>query len=128
NDQKLEFQYLEAKGTAPLNTPFWINTQYSSGNLADLHIINGIPDNDQGNIPEDIQPLILNKTIMAINKHSHRDKRGALGIAGCVGIPLLAIYNLVVQGRCNQLDKLVGANEFSHHDGEGKTQVVAGSA
>ncbi|PJG62154.1 hypothetical protein CV016_14060 [Yersinia kristensenii] len=128
NDQKLEFQYLEAEGTAPLNTPFWINTQYSSGNLADLHIINGIPDNDQGNIPEDIQPLILNKTIMAINKHSHRDKRGALGIAGCVGIPLLAIYNLVVQGRCNQLDKLVGASEFSHHDGEGKTQVVAGSA
>ncbi|MBW5815623.1 hypothetical protein H0I64_04935 [Yersinia kristensenii] len=128
NDQGLGFQYLEAEGTAPLNTPFWINTQYSSGNLADLHIINGIPDNDQGNIPEDIQPLILNKTIMAINKHSHRDKRGALGIAGCVGIPLLAIYNLVVQGRCNQLDKLVGASEFSHHDGEGKTQVVAGSA
>ncbi|PHZ34113.1 beta/gamma crystallin domain-containing protein, partial [Yersinia kristensenii] len=64
NDRGLGFQYLEAEGTAPLNTPFWINTQYSSGNLADLHIINGIPDNDRGNIPDNTQPLILNKTIM----------------------------------------------------------------
>ncbi|MFL4557173.1 beta/gamma crystallin domain-containing protein [Yersinia kristensenii] len=128
NHQSLGIQYLEAKGTAPLNTPFWINIQHSSDNLDDLHITNGIPDNDQGNIPENIQPLIVNKTIMAINKHSHRDKRGTLGVAGCFGIPLLAIYNLVVQGHCNQLDKLVGADEFSHHDGEGKTWVVAGSA
>ncbi|WP_145555303.1 beta/gamma crystallin domain-containing protein [Yersinia canariae] len=128
NNKNASFQYLEAKGTVPLNTPFWINTQNLSEDLADLYITNGIPDNDQGNMPENIQPLIVNKTIMAINKHSHRDRRGALGTVGCFGIPLLAIYNLVVQGRCNQLDKLVGADEFSHHDGEGKTRVVAGSA
>ncbi len=128
NGKQLGFQYIEAKGTAPLNTPLWINTRYSSEYLTDLYIANGIPDNDQGNMPENTPLLMVNKIIMAINKHSHRDKRGVLGIAGCVGIPLLAIYNLVIQGHCNQLDKLVGADEFSHHDGEGKTLVVAGSA
>ncbi|MGN1785163.1 beta/gamma crystallin domain-containing protein [Yersinia enterocolitica] len=128
NDNQLQFQYLEAKDTTPLNTPFWINSQYSPENLTDLYITNGISDNEQGDISENTQPLILNKTIMAVNKHSNRDKRGALGIAGCIGIPLLAIYNYVIQGHCNQLDKLVGKNEFSQHDGEGKTLVVAGSA
>lgn len=128
DNNKVQLQYLEAKGTKPLNTPFWINTKYSSEDSAELYITNGVSDNDQGLPPEDISPLILNKTIMAINKHSHRDKRGALGIAGCIGIPLLAIYNYVVHGRCNQLDKLVGINEFSHHDGVGKTLVIAGTA
>ncbi|ELI7943088.1 hypothetical protein RSG29_001669 [Yersinia enterocolitica] len=127
NDNQLQFQYLEAKDTTPLNTPFWINSQYSPENLTDLYITNGISDNEQGDISENTQPLILNKTIMAINKHSNRDKRGALGIAGCIGIPLLAIYNYVIQGHCNQLDKLVGKDEFSHHDGTGKTWVIAGS-
>ncbi|WP_432322755.1 beta/gamma crystallin domain-containing protein [Yersinia enterocolitica] len=128
DDHQLQFQYLEAQGTTSLNTPFWINSQYSPEDLANLYITNSISENEQGDMPENTQPLILNKIIMAINKDSHRDKRGALGIAGCVGIPLLAIYNYVVQGHCNQLDKLVGKNEFSHHDGEGKTLVVAGSA
>ncbi|WP_145543692.1 GNAT family protein [Yersinia frederiksenii] len=128
NGHQLQFQYLEAKATMPLNIPFWINTKYSPEDAAELYITNGVSDNDQGLPPEDTPPLILNKTIMAINKHSHRDKRGTLGIVGCIGIPLLAIYNYVVHGHCNQLDKLVGINEFSHSDGAGKTLVVAGTA
>nr|WP_241391318.1 hypothetical protein [Yersinia frederiksenii] len=127
NDGQLQFQYVEAKGTESLNTPFWISG-YSSDDATDLYITNGISEYDQDSSQQNLNPLILNKTIMAINKHSHRNKRGALGIAGCIGIPLLAIYNYVVHGRCNQLDKLVGINEFSNSDGAGKTLVVASSA
>lgn len=128
NNKNLQFQYLEANDTEPLNIPFWISTQYSPKNSVNLYITNGVSDNDQGLPPENIPPLILNKTIIAINKHAHRDKRGALGIGGCIGLPWLAIYNYVVQGRCNQLDKLVGINEFSHPDGAGKTLVIAATA
>ncbi|MCW6567165.1 hypothetical protein [Yersinia ruckeri] len=127
NDHNLQFQYLEAKGTEQLNIPFWINTQLSPDDLANLYISNGIPEDGQDPALQNINPLILNRAIIAINKHPHRDKRGALGIAGCFGIPLLAIYNYVVQGHCNQLDRLVGINEFSHPDGEGKTWVLSAS-
>ncbi len=127
NDGQLQFQYVEAKGTESLNTPFWISG-YSSDDATNLYITNGISEYDQDSSQQNLNPLILNKTIMAINKHSHRNKRGALGIAGCIGIPLLAIYNYVVHGRCNQLDKLVEINEFSNSGGAGKTLVVASSA
>ncbi|WP_120806247.1 hypothetical protein [Yersinia sp. IP36721] len=127
NDHGLQFQYLEAKGTKQLNIPFWINTQLSPDDLANLYISNGIPEDGQDPALQSINPLILNRAIIAINKPPHRDKRGALGIIGCLGNPLLAIYNYVVQGRCNQLDRLVGINEFSHSDGEGKTWVLTDS-
>ncbi|CNH39076.1 N-acetyltransferase GCN5 [Yersinia thracica] len=128
NDHQIQFQYLEAKGTEPLNTPFWINTKYSYESLPTLYISNGIPTDEEDSSPEHLTPLILNKTIIALNKHSQRSKRGFLGLAACVGIPALAIWNLVTHGHCNQLDKLVGMNEFAHDNGEGKTLVVAGPA
>ncbi|CNH63315.1 beta-gamma-crystallin [Yersinia kristensenii] len=128
NENSLQFQYLAAKGTEPLNTPFWINAKYSYEKLPTLYISNGIPTDDEDSSSEHLTPLILNKTIIALNKHPQRSKRGFLGLAACVGIPVLAIYNLVTHGHCNQLDRLVGMNEFSHDDGEGKTLVVAGPA
>ncbi|MDA5542603.1 beta/gamma crystallin domain-containing protein [Yersinia rochesterensis] len=128
NENSLQFQYLAAKGTEPLNTPFWINAKYSYEKLPTLYISNGIPTDDEDSSSEHLTPLILNKTIIALNKHPQRSKRGLLGLAACVGIPVLAIYNLVTHGHCNQLDRLVGMNEFSHDDGEGKTLVVAGPA
>ncbi|MGE4707577.1 beta/gamma crystallin domain-containing protein [Yersinia enterocolitica] len=126
NDHSLQLQYLAAKGATPLNIPFWINTKHLYEKLSTLYISNGIPTDKEDSSPEHLTPLILNKTIIALNKHPQRSKRGSLGIAGCVGIPVLAIWNLVTQGHCNQLDRLVGMNEFAHDDGEGKTLVVAG--
>ncbi|EKN3345672.1 GNAT family N-acetyltransferase [Yersinia ruckeri] len=127
NDHSLQFQYVEAKGTERLNVPFWINTKLSPDDLANLYIINGIPGEGEDPTLQNSNPLILNRAIIAINKHPHRDKRGALGIAGCFGLPLLAIFNYVIQGHCNQLDELVGINEFSRADGKGKTWVLTDS-
>lgn len=76
---------------------------------------------------DDRQPLTLQKVLMASHSEPHRTKRGTAGIIGCFLSGPLALYNLVAQGRCNQVESAWRHIKaiFSGHDSSDK--VVAGT-
>ncbi|MEY4921976.1 MAG: hypothetical protein RLY17_693 [Pseudomonadota bacterium] len=59
------------------------------------------------------KPLIIDKLVMTVEKKHDRTKRGFTGIAACWLVPLLNIYNYIIQGQCNQADRFItDAYEF----------------
>lgn len=76
---------------------------------------------------DDRQPLTLQKVLMATHREPHRTKRGTAGIVGCFLSGPLALYNLVTQGRCNQVESAWRHIKaiFAGHDPSDR--VVAGS-
>lgn len=112
----LSVQYVEATGTEMINQspmidfpwPYFgaAHTQLSIFNLSST-------------------PLALNNIVMTANTLNTRAKRGFISTLSCWGIPPLAIYNYVVQGRCNQLDTLTHKlTDFFH----GSSTKVAGQS
>ncbi|CNH01341.1 peptidase inhibitor family I36 protein [Yersinia pekkanenii] len=53
------------------------------------------------------KPLIIDKVVMTVEKEQGRVERGFIGMASCWLIPLLNIYNYIIQGRCNQAERFV---------------------
>ncbi len=45
--------------------------------------------------------------VLTVGKEHNRAERSTLGLATCWAIPILSIYNYIVQGHCNQADKFV---------------------
>lgn len=76
---------------------------------------------------DDRQPLTLHKVLMASHSEPHRTKRGTAGIVGCFLSGPLALYNLVIQGRCNQVESAWRHIKaiFAGHDSSDR--VVAGT-
>ncbi|CNJ38013.1 hypothetical protein HB991_19770 [Yersinia mollaretii] len=76
---------------------------------------------------DDRQPLTLQKVLMASHNEPHRTKRGTAGIVGCFLSGPLALYNLVTQGRCNQVESAWRHIKaiFAGHDASDR--VVAGT-
>ncbi|WP_261373741.1 hypothetical protein [Yersinia mollaretii] len=76
---------------------------------------------------DDRQPLTLQKVLMASHSEPHRAKRGTAGIVGCFLSGPLALYNLVTQGRCNQVESAWRHIKaiFAGHDASDR--VVAGT-
>ncbi|CNH63249.1 N-acetyltransferase GCN5 [Yersinia kristensenii] len=109
-------QYIESIGTNMTNSspmidfhwPFtgWSSTQLSILNFSDT-------------------PQILRNITMTANTNNTRVKRDLISKLACWGIPALAIYNYVVQGRCNQLDKLTHKLKDLFH---GDSIKIAGHA
>ncbi|AJJ61525.1 peptidase inhibitor family I36 protein [Yersinia aldovae] len=60
-----------------------------------------------------LKPLIIDKLVMTVEKKNNRTERGVAGIAACWLVPLLNIYNYIIQGKCNQADRFItDASEF----------------
>ncbi|EEQ09651.1 hypothetical protein ymoll0001_1640 [Yersinia mollaretii ATCC 43969] len=76
---------------------------------------------------DDRQPLTLQKVLIASHSEPHRTKRGTAGIVGCFLSGPLALYNLVTQGRCNQVESAWRHIKaiFAGHDASDR--VVAGT-
>ncbi|CNL01172.1 N-acetyltransferase GCN5 [Yersinia mollaretii] len=77
---------------------------------------------------DDRQPLTLQKVLMATHREPHRTKRGTAGIVGCFLSGPLALYNLVTQGRCNQVESAWRHIKaiFAGHDASDKVVVGTG--
>ncbi|AIN18120.1 hypothetical protein CH54_2477 [Yersinia rochesterensis] len=74
-------------------------------------------------------PLVMNRYLMATMSDNHRTKRGAVGVMGCLLSGPLALYNVVVHGRCNQVESAwASIKSFFGGKDKAKMQLVAGSA
>lgn len=74
------------------------------------------------------EPLIINKIVLTAEKNQSREGRSLVGITACWLIPLLNIYNYVIQGRCNQVDRFV-TNAYDFFNGaNNKILQVSGSS
>ncbi|WP_145606267.1 peptidase inhibitor family I36 protein [Yersinia intermedia] len=75
-----------------------------------------------------IDPLIINKIVLTAEKNQSREGRSLVGTTACWLIPLLNIYNYVIQGRCNQVDRFV-TNAYDFFNGaNNKILQVSGSS
>lgn len=74
-------------------------------------------------------PLIMSHHLMVRMSGDHRIKRGTAGIIGCLLSGPLALYNVVVHGRCNQVESAwASIKSFFSGEDKAKMQLVAGSA
>ncbi|CNH39042.1 N-acetyltransferase GCN5 [Yersinia thracica] len=74
-------------------------------------------------------PLVMNRHLMVTMSDDHRTKRGAVGMMGCLLSGPLALYNVVVHGRCNQVESAwASIKSFFGGKDKAKMQLVAGSA
>ncbi|CNH63214.1 acetyltransferase domain-containing protein [Yersinia kristensenii] len=74
-------------------------------------------------------PLVMNRYLMATMSDNHRTKRGAVGVMGCLLSGPLALYNVVVHGRCDQVESAwASIKSFFSGQDKAKMQLIAGSA
>ncbi len=96
--EQLVVNYMESIGNQQLYLSPSINlnlfTPKENNNLSDIVIFNSSPDGS----------LIMEKILIAQQHGNIRHKRGTAGLLACLDSPLLALYNVVVQGHCDQVE------------------------
>lgn len=76
---------------------------------------------------DDRQPLSISKILMAVHSEPHRTKRGTAGILGCFISGPLALYNVITQGRCNQVESAWQHIKAFFSGEDASNKVVAGT-
>lgn len=121
NGSYFESQFIESTGTKINHLSPLIGYLFDPS-AANIHfsITNINPDKNKS--------VVIDKAVMTVEKAHHRSERGVAGIASCWAMPLLSIYNYIVQGRCNQVDRFVDdvADFFGNPDD--KILQVSGSS
>ncbi|AOF15887.1 exotoxin [Yersinia enterocolitica] len=114
-----EAQFIESVGTEAVYISPLV------GSLFDFGLINA---NLTINSFNDDNLLIINKVVLTAEKEDVRNGRSALGVATCWIVPMINIYNYIIQGRCNQVDRFISnvKDFFSSHDN--KILQVSGTA
>ncbi|MDA5522197.1 hypothetical protein [Yersinia kristensenii] len=123
SNEGLAINYLEShsahQGTL---SPTLIFNAERKNNLAvfpDLAIYNNILNG----------PLVMNRHLLVTMSDDHRTKREVAGIMGCLLSGPLALYNIVVHGRCNQVESAwASIKSFFSGQDKAKMQLIAGSA
>ncbi|WP_145932055.1 beta/gamma crystallin-related protein [Yersinia bercovieri] len=72
--------------------------------------------------------IIIDKIVMTAEKVYSRKIRDISGAVACWSIPLLNIYNYIVQGHCNQVDRFVSSASDFFNGGHDKILQVFGSS
>ncbi|CNI42585.1 exotoxin [Yersinia mollaretii] len=121
NGSYFESQFIESAGTNILHLSPLIGYLFDPSE-ANIHfsITNISTDKSKS--------VVIDKAVMTVEKTHHRSERGVAGLASCWAMPLLSIYNYVVQGRCNQVDRFVDdvADFFGNPDD--KILQISGSS
>ncbi|AJI95783.1 hypothetical protein BD65_2029 [Yersinia ruckeri] len=123
-NEKLFFNYMESIGVQPHYLSPIIElgrvVQPKAGFLPDIVIYNGNPDGQ----------LVMENVLMATQQSGHiRNKRGVAGILGCLTSGPLALYNVITQGHCTQVEsawKKIKA--FFSGEDQSKMIILAGEA
>ncbi|WP_249192824.1 beta/gamma crystallin-related protein [Yersinia sp. Marseille-Q3913] len=120
NGGYFEVQFIESIGARPifltpligyLFDPFDINTHF---------FIMNINANNSS--------VIIDKVVLTAEKAYSRKTRSISGAIACWSIPLLNIYNYIVQGHCNQVDRFVSNVTDFFNGGNDKILQVFGSS
>lgn len=73
-------------------------------------------------------PLIIDKIVLTGEQGDGRYRRSPVGVASCWALPILSIYNYVVQGKCNQADRFINdAKAFFNGKNDNILQIVGTS-
>ncbi|CQQ79759.1 beta-gamma-crystallin [Yersinia mollaretii] len=121
NGSYFESQFIESAGTRTIHLSPLIGYLFDP-TASNIHfsITNINTDNSKS--------VVIDKAVMTVEKAHHRSERGLTGLASCWAMPLLSVYNYIVQGRCNQVDRFVDdvADFFGNPDD--KILQVSGSS
>ncbi|AHK18029.1 exotoxin [Yersinia similis] len=93
-----QIQFVESLNNRIVYSSPLIGTLIDVANSDIIFDINNMDENS---------PIVIDKMVLTVGKEHNRTERSALGLAACWAIPLLSIYNYIVQGHCNQVDKFV---------------------
>lgn len=123
SNSELKINYMESnqhqKGTPSATITLHSERTRNLNTLPNLVIYNNILNG----------PLIMSHHLMVRMSADHRTKRGTAGIIGCLLSGPLALYNVVVHGRCNQVESAwASIKSFFSGEDKAKMQLVAGSA
>lgn len=121
NGSYFESQFIESAGTNILHLSPLIGYLFDPSE-ANIHFSITNINTDKS------KSVVIDKAVMTVEKTHHRSERGVAGLASCWAMPLLSIYNYVVQGRCNQVDRFVDdvADFFGNPDD--KILQISGSS
>ncbi|WP_145518797.1 peptidase inhibitor family I36 protein [Yersinia mollaretii] len=121
NGSYFESQFIESAGTKIIHLSPLIGYLFDPTS-ANIHfsVTNISPDKNKS--------VVIDKAVMTIEKAHHRSERGVAGVASCWAMPLLSIYNYIVQGRCNQVDRFVDDVTDFFGNADDKILQVSGSS
>ncbi|WP_411849106.1 hypothetical protein [Yersinia ruckeri] len=123
-NEKLFLNYMESIGVQPRYLSPIIDlgrvVQPEAGFLPDIVIYNGSPDGS----------LRMENLLMATQQSGHiRNKRGVAGILGCLTSGPLALYNVITQGHCTQVESAwTKIKTFFSGEDQSKMVILAGEA
>ncbi|MGN1994974.1 peptidase inhibitor family I36 protein, partial [Yersinia enterocolitica] len=114
-----EAQFIESVGTEAVYISPLVGSLFDFGLINENLIVNSFSNE---------KLLIINKVVLTVEKDDVRSGRSVLGIAACWAVPMINIYNYIIQGRCNQVDRFVSnvKDFFSGHND--KILQVSGTA
>ncbi|BFI52971.1 hypothetical protein KD3_12390 [Yersinia pseudotuberculosis] len=93
-----QIQFVESLNNEIVYSSPLIGTLFDDVNSNVIFDINNVDANS---------PIVIDKMVLTVGKEHNRAERSTLGLATCWTIPILSIYNYIVQGHCNQADKFV---------------------
>ncbi|WP_391592413.1 peptidase inhibitor family I36 protein [Yersinia hibernica] len=73
-------------------------------------------------------PIIINKIVLSAEKNITRTERSFTEKAACWLIPIINLYNYVVQGECNQVDRFIKNVHDFFASNDDKILQISGSA
>ncbi|HDM8289898.1 TPA: peptidase inhibitor family I36 protein [Yersinia enterocolitica] len=114
-----EVQFIESKDSKAVYISPLVGSLFDFGLINTNVIIN--------NFNED-QALVVNKVILTAEKAEARSERSILGTAVCWLIPIINIYNYVIQGNCNQVDRVAKSVYDFFNNPDNKILQISGSA
>ncbi len=114
-----EIQFIESVGSQPLYISPIVGSLFDFG-LSNLNLrVNSF---NESNL------LVINKIVLTAEKKFTRSKRGTMGTAACWLMPIMSIYNYVIQGKCNQVDRFVNNVHDFFDNNDDKILQISGSA
>ncbi|HDL7824244.1 TPA: peptidase inhibitor family I36 protein [Yersinia enterocolitica] len=114
-----EFQFIESKGSEVAYISPLIGSFFDFGFVDANLIINNLNSSS---------PLIIDKVVLTAEKVMGRTERSTIGIMSCWLIPIINIYNYVIQGKCNQADRFVKNVQDFFASNDNKILQISGSS
>ncbi|ATM94867.1 beta-gamma-crystallin [Yersinia frederiksenii] len=119
NGRYSEIQFIESVLTTPIYISPIVGSLFDFGLISlNLRLNNFNKDN----------LLVINKIVLTAEKKITRIERGVMGTTACWLMPIMSIYNYVIQGKCNQVDRFVNNIHDFFNNNNDKILQISGSA
>ncbi|WP_261371243.1 exotoxin A binding domain-containing protein, partial [Yersinia aleksiciae] len=72
--------------------------------------------------------IVIDKIVMTAEKSHQRAERSTAGVASCWLMPVLNVYNYIIQGKCNQVDRFVASVSDFFSSSDNKILQISGTS